>query len=259
MTQLKPLIITGSYNQDQRHGSQSLKYNPIQPSAIGIAMANHGLSLANLKTGRARHEDKADFQRTFARYRGPEIAAGIFLDIVHVSNKLGRGQDLLLAGLFRLICTNGLGVSKNFFNFKIRHTGDTYDNLDTGIAATLAMQGKIGDVVKAMQGTQLTSDQAQDFAQSAARLLVPANADRVAHRLLGLKRVEDDARDLWTVFNVVQENAMRGRNVAYTIKSLDDLGRDRIRQMNVRAIGQNTARDSEFNGALFDLALKVAA
>ena len=256
---MKELNITGSYVQDQRHAIVSDRYNVIQPSAVGEAMANNGMALSTLSTGKAKHADKADFQRTLARYRGPEIAPGIFLDIIHDSKKLGRGVDRLMLGIYRMICTNGLFVGTNFFVHEIRHSGNTLDVLNQGILQALDHTKRLTEVITAMQGKELSKEQAVQFAEQAARLLVPKDAIQVAHRLLKPLRQEDDYRDLWTTFNVVQENAMRGRQITYTLETVEGNGLKKVRAMNTRAIKANTGKDAEFNQGLFDIALKLAA
>ena len=110
-----------------------------------------------------------------------------------------------------------------------------------------------------MQSIQLTSEQGETLAREAAALLVPSDALQVSHRLLRVRRSEDVGHDLWSVFNVVQENAMLGKSVAYTLASVDELGRETKRTMTTRPIKPNTGKDAVFNQNLFDIALKIAA
>ncbi len=260
----KVISISGSYVQDQRHSKVTERYNPIQASSVGQAMTNHGLTLASLSTGRARHEDKANFQRTLSRYRGPSIGDGVNLDIIYDSKHMGRGTDRILLGIYRMVCTNGLFVGSNFFSHAIRHSGDTYANLNEGIGAALAIQSQLADTVKRMQGIQLDAGQREALALEAVKLLTPSDALQVRHRLLkpialpnGTTR--DGDSDLWTTYNLIQENSVKGNNVAYVSKSTDSFGRDNLRNMATRAIKPNSGKDAAFNQALFDAALKLAA
>jgi hypothetical protein len=250
---------SGSYLQTNRHGNVSDRFNVVQPASIGQAMTNHGLNIVSLSTGRAKHADKADFQRTLSRYRGPEIAQGVFLDVVYDSKHMGRGVDKILLGIYRMICTNGLFVGMNFFKHEIRHSGHTYDSINAGIAAALTMQDSIARTIERMQRTQLDASQKEAFALEAVKLLTPANALQVRHRLLAPRRLDDQSNDLWTVYNVVQENGVQGRNVAYTLQDTDSNGLPNVRAMHARQIKPNTGKDADFNQALFDVALKFAA
>jgi hypothetical protein len=263
MSTLKPVVLTGSYLQGNKHANVSAKYNPIQASAVGDAMQSHGLTLSSLSTGRAKHEDKADFQRTLSRYRGPELfqenGKPVHLEVIYDSKHMGRGVDRILLGIYRMVCTNGLFVGKNFFTHEIRHNGATYDNLNVGIAAALNMASKLAQTVQRMQTIQLNDAQKEAFALEAVKLLTPDSALQVRHRLLAPKRAEDTSNDLWTVYNVVQENAMQGRSVGYTLQSLDAFGRPSTRAMTARAIKPNSGKDADFNQALFEVAEKIAA
>lgn len=255
--------ISGSYLQGNRHSNVSDKFNPIQAASVGDAMTRNGLALVSLSTGRAKHADKVDFQRTLSRYRGPEIGRDgdkpMHLDVIYDSKHMGRGVDRILLGIYRMVCTNGLFVGSNFFKFDIRHNGATYENLDQGIAAALTMANKVAETIKRMQSIQLTPEQREQFARDAIALLVPKAAGQVKHRLLKTHRDADQGNDLWTTFNVVQENAVSGRNVVYQLSKADDKGIITVRNQVARPIKANTGKDADFNQGLFDIAAKLAA
>ena len=248
--------ISGSYVQADKHNSVTKRYNPIQASQVGEVMAANGLTLTSLKTGIARHADKLDFQRTFARYRGPEIAPGLYLDIIHDSKKMGRGVDKLLVGIYRLICTNGLVVGSNFFEHKIRHAGNTKSSLDQGIKSALATTERLSKLILNMQTVQLNPSQVAEFESYALKLVVPENAQNVQSNLLKIRRDADRGGDLWSVFNVIQENIMRG-NVAWSTNSSGPNPYNFVvRYHTARQVKVNTNRDREINQALFNIAMK---
>lgn len=255
---MKLLTITNSYIQNNKFETQSDRYNVINPSAVGQAMNSQGLALQTLSTGRARHADKADFQRTLARYRGPEIGNGIYLDIIHDSKKLGRGCDELLLGIYRVVCTNGLITGKSFSNVRIRHSGDTYEQLNNGIAALLAQKDTLAATIERMQNTKLSLEQVNALIDAAIKLVVPEKAFNVRNSLNKIRRQEDKNNDAWSIFNVVQENTVQGK-VSYQLASVNDNGVETVRTYSVRPIKPNTNRDRVVNAALFDAALKLVA
>ena len=263
MLTVKPIVLSTSYLQNDKHTIVSDKFKVIQASSVGDAMQANGLKLVSLQTGRARQEDKANFQRTLSRYRGPMIAEdngkGIFLDVIYSSKHMGRGVDEIFLGIYRMVCLNGLMAGRTFFRQGIRHNGDTYESLNSGIVAALDSAAKLGGIVNNMKQLQLTVDQKQELALEAVKILTPEKALQVKHRLLAPRRTEDTNNDLWSVFNVIQENAVQGHSVGYTLASVDAQGRESRRIMNVRAIKPNTAKDAEFNQGLFDVAAKLVA
>jgi hypothetical protein len=227
----------------------------IQASAVGEVMTANGFSLNSLSTGRALHEDKANFQRTLSRYRGPEIANDgkpIFLDIVYSSKHMGRGVDQLWLGIYRMICTNGLITGQNFFNFGIRHAGDTYQVLDAGIKLALAQRDKLTALIEKSRAITLSPDQYQVLYQSALNSLVPEHATNVRHSLGKVQRMDDAGDSAWLAFNRIQENATNGL-ITYQVENKDDngmvIGR---RNMAVRPVKANTARDTLLNQNLSD-------
>lgn len=255
----KVINFTGSYTQDKRHETVSERFNPIQASQVGLIMNSHGLNVVSISTGKARHTDKIDHQRTLSRFRGPEIAEDTYLDIVLDNKHMGRGVSRLHVGIFRVVCTNGLFTGTSFFNHDIRHSGDTYKNLDLGIVAALKTQDNLTEIIAKMKATHLFPEQREFLALEAVKMLTPVNALYPRHRLLNPNRESDNDSDLWTTFNLVQENSMAGKNIVYTIGSLNDIGQVRQRQMVTRTIKPNSAKDLEFNQAFFDLALKLVA
>ena len=73
---------------------------------------------------------------------------------------------------------------------------------------------RIDDSREAMRSTALTEPQQQAFARAAIALRFDAGHDAPApvteRQMLAPRRGADTAGDLWTTFNRVQENAMRG-------------------------------------------------
>jgi hypothetical protein len=259
---MQNINISGSYTQDQRHAKVSDRFNPIQASQVGEIMASRGLNLVSVSTGNARHEDKKDHQRTLSRFRGPDIADGSFLDIVLDNKHMGRGVSSLHVGIFRIVCTNGLFTGEKFFRYDIRHSGNTYDNLDLGIVAALGVQSKLADVIARMQRIVLTQEQREQMAFETAKLLVPSDALQLRHNLLSPNRTSDTSSDLWTTYNLAQENAMQGKHVLYTVpQTVERLGVSvqTERNMTARAIKQNSAKDLIFNTKLWDIAESLAA
>ena len=247
-----PIRISGSYVQNQRHESVTEKYNPIQASAVGQVMAENGLTLSSLSTGKARHADKVDFQRTLSRYRGPDIGNGNFLDVIYSSKHMGRGVDELWLGVYRMVCTNGLIAGSNFFKFGVRHAGDTYQNLDAGIKLALSHKDKLTALIDKAQSIELTPDQYQVLHAAAIDALVPSDAFDIRHQLDKVRRADDTANNAWVAFNRVQENAMRGA-IVYRKETKDDNGNViDIRNMSVRPVKVNTNRDTALNQSLFD-------
>ncbi len=253
--------VSGSYLQENRHSIVSDGYKVIQAASIGQAMADHGLVLAGQSSGKARKMTYQDHQRTFNRYTTSEdLVTGVKLNVLHQGNHLGRGTDKIFLGFFVLICTNGLSVGASYFESKIRHNGDTYNNLSLAIAEALGQRDSMREVVTAMQAKMLDSQQVKYLIDAAIALLVPSGAVNIREALTKAYRSGDASSSTWDVFNRIQENAMRGGMVAYdTVTTNPDNGLTNLRHMTTRKIKPQSNRDIEFNRSFFDVAAKLAA
>ena len=150
-------------------------------------------------------------------------------------------------GLFRLICSNGLVLATDqMVDMSIRHRNYDFDELRKMVALACGQVEAQTKVMSEMNQTQLTEEEKLTFAESAYRirkgvadgekLEVPMDTLK---SLLSPQRDEDKGNSLWNVFNVVQENIMKGGYIAKTAK-----GKER-KQRGVtsvtRSLGVNVA------------------
>lgn len=255
--------ITGSYLQDNRHTKVSERFQVIQAASVGAALADNGLKLVSLITGRGRHADKKDFQRTVSRYRSNDAFEidGLSLDIIYVSKHMGRGQDELRLGLYRGVCANAWTTGSLFDVSYFRHSGNPLDAIKEGIANVLAQRSKLVDTIRLMQGVTLNAEQIDALAKEYAmiRLANVENPVNVQYRSLANVRRQDDAKlDLFTVANVLQENVIH-EPIAYGVNSTDNKGQPYVRSMHTRRLRESSTQLVDLNAQLFDAALKFAA
>jgi hypothetical protein len=114
--------------------------------------------------------------------------------------------------------------------------------------------------VAEMKQIALSSEERQVFAESAQNLIwgegiVQMNKEvgnDLAARLLRPRRYSDNKSDLWSTFNHIQENAIKG---GIRIVSENEQGRRSMR--NTRAVGA-IDRDAKLNKELMALAQKMS-
>lgn len=255
--------VTTSYLQADKHSSRSERYHAIQPASVGSVLAQKGYNLISLITGRAKHEDKANFQRTISRYRSnePFEIDGLSLDIIYVGNHMGRGCDELILGFYRGVCANQWNVGTNFEVVKVRHSANANQVLSEGIDKLLEQRAKLIETIQKMRSTQLTSEQVIELAKKFATIRLGDVKDIVSidhTALLQVHRDEDKPLDLFTVSNVLQENALRSR-ISYTVHSKDKHGNSTVRNMTSRIVRESSTKMVDLNGQFFDEALKLVA
>jgi hypothetical protein len=136
--------------------------------------------------------------------------------VVLFNNHSAARRATLRAGLWRKVCDNGLVVSIGQYQAEysvIHKDGNSFD-FDQEFERVIEELESITDKLKSWKGINLNFVQQQDFASKA--VLIRNQNDPYwskhfdAHEFLARRRDADRANDLWTVFNVVQENIIKG-------------------------------------------------
>ena len=173
-------------------------------------------------------------------------------EIVFLNSHDGTSAYQLRLGLFRVVCTNGLIVSLSAFPaFKVSHRRDVVDEAIAGALALAERFGTLATLVEQMQRRVLLIDEQIRFADRAMalRFPVPADSGMAASQLLTCRRPEDGGSDLWSTYNRVQENVLRGGLSRRSVNG---------RLMRTRRI-TSIKEDVRLNGALWDLATEWLA
>lgn len=172
----------------------------------------------------------------------------------------GRAFDLYI-GLYRLACRNGMIVAQGeFAHLKIWHTPNmrnAIDNVIEGSFRILEHGEQVMEQVGDMKKIELAHPQQLALAERAHSLRFPDRIDKKGvHKspftpadLLHVRRNEDVPGDLWTTYNVIQENALAG-----LMHTTDEKNHKRVSRP-VRAIG-DTVR---INQALWGAAVEMMA
>jgi hypothetical protein len=194
-----------------------------------------------------------------ARYRSKNALQidGLYSDIVvKVPHLYGAVEAFL--GTYRQICANGLAVGFKFASFKVKHLGNPLIELDRLIPGLVAQNTAMQRDIELMQRYILTSSEVSDLALKAARIrldgLETTIHDIDATTLYVPRRVGDQKRDLWTVFNVIQENLMRSTFRYRILRTVNNEAR--VYNASTRRMRENSVAAIELNRKLWDLALE---
>lgn len=170
----------------------------------------------------------------------------------------GSSAYELMAGLFRVRCLNSLVTQTGTIEeIKVRHSGDVQAKVIDGTYTVLKAAENALAAPQDWSTLRLNSDEKEILAQS-AHMLRFGDADGAVTtpiqpaQLLKQRRADDVSDDLWTTWNVVQENAIKGGLRAF---GRDDLGRPRrVKSRAVTGIDQ----DIKLNKALWHLGAEMA-
>jgi uncharacterized protein DUF932 len=249
--------------QMDAHGSRSSRYAPIPTSLVVQGLRREGFDVIQASQSRARQEDRREYTKHMLRLRRVDAKADraigdVYPEVVLVNANDGSSRYVLSAGLFRLICLNGMTTSdKTFEPIKITHAGDVVERVIEGTYKVLDESITALDHARAWSEIDLNPREQHAFAESARVLRFGDSEGNVtspitAAQLNVPRRRDDDRASLWATFNRVQEHVMNG---GLRGRSVDDLGRSRrVTSRSVNGIDQ----DQRLNRALWLLAENMA-
>jgi len=171
-------------------------------------------------------------------------------EIVFLNSHDGTSAYQLRMGLFRVLCTNGLIVSRGAFPaYCVSHRGNVVDEVVAGALKVAERFESLAAQVERMERRQLLKDEQLAFAEGALALRFPepAQSGMAPSQLLTCRRTDDLGDDLWRVYNRCQENLLRG---GLTRRAPSG------RLTRTRAIS-SIRRDVDLNGKLWDLATQL--
>lgn len=132
-------------------------------------------------------------------------------EILLINSHDGRSSWQLRGGIFRVVCSNGLIVSSgNFGAVNIRHIGHSYEDVISASLKITERMPAIQEKITEMKSVELAPERRHEMAHFAAKLLGGKTQLHNPLDLLTPRRYSDDGRSLWTTFNVIQENLVRG-------------------------------------------------
>ena len=202
---------------NEAHEKTSNKYKFIPTIQVVDILRNQGWEPVQAFESRVRNESRQGFQKhsiRFAQTGNSELIVGDTRpEILLTSAHDGTAAFNFHAALFRMICSNGMVVADTTFQkVGVRHMGFAEEDVIDATYKIVNEVPQIAQSVETFRGVELTNDEQLAFAEAAIKLrwadtgTEPVTADR----LLGRRRYDDQGKDLWKTFNVVQENLIKG-------------------------------------------------
>jgi hypothetical protein len=235
----------------------SEKYAHISTDQIVKDMAKLGWGVVDAKQVRARKDE--GYQKHLVVFRNNDIVINgedgdhAYPQILLTNSHDGKNAFTFTAGLFRMVCENGLVIcSKEFENLKIRHYGYDFEELKNVIGTIVEKLPLTVESMNSFKKKKLRKAQIFEFAKKAAAIRF--GADQLENitinysALVTPTRPEDKGDDLWSVFNVVQEKLVHGM--------FEYVSGTKLRK--ARKI-KNFKQDLDLNAKLYELAVEYAA
>lgn len=209
-----------------KHASRSDRYTYIPTIDVLRGLRKEGFEPFMVAQGNSRVEGKTEFTKHMIRMRHHRDSSGRVQakpeanEIVLINSHDGASSYQMLAGMFRFVCCNGLVVGNVVDDIRIPHKGNIQDDVIEGAFRVLDEFEAVEQHAEAMKALQLEQPEEIAFATAALALrfgeqvveetgghrLAPVSAQQ----LIQARRPEDIGHSLWTTFQRVQENVIRG-------------------------------------------------
>lgn len=266
--------------QTKAHHSRSSRYAFVDTAQVieGVMMA--GFVPTQAVQSRSRVEDKQDYTKHMIRFAHKDsmttaLRVGDSVpQVVMINAHDGSSVYDLEAGLFKLLCSNGLFASgQDFQSVKVYHKGNIVNEVVDGSYRVIEDATKALEVSKQWGQLMLTDGDQKAIAEAAHHVRFADSEGKITtpikpEQLLQARRFEDATPepagyrlggvygfakpDLWTTFNVVQENVIKGG--LHGVRNPQTRERRRVTTRQVNGIDQ----DVRLNRALWMLAEHMA-
>ncbi|REC96671.1 uncharacterized protein DUF932 [Kushneria indalinina DSM 14324] len=194
------------------HESRSDRYAYIPTIDVLEALRGEGFEpffacqTATRKEGRQEHTKHMLRLRHASQIVGKEVN-----EIILLNSHDGTSSYQMLAGCFRFVCANGMVIGDTAGDVRVRHTGEATGEVIEGAYEVLNHMAAVDEQRESMKSVQLKPSEQRALASAALSYRwedkpAPVTEDAI----LMPRRSEDRGADLWSTFNRVQENMLRG-------------------------------------------------
>ncbi len=218
-----------------------------------------GYEVVDAKQVKARKKSTNGYQKHMITLEHPKYkveGSKEYPQILLTNSHDGGNAFTLSAGIFRLVCSNGLVIkTEDYGSARLVHKGYSFEAVQKLVKEFEETVSEVLNKITEMKKVQLTKEQQIEFAKQAALLRFKAksyNEDNIADvvsidDLLNVERKEDAGNGLYEVFNRVQESLINGK---YTYLGTKDKPR------KARPI-KNFKQNIEVNKKLSELAFEL--
>ena len=236
------------------------KYTHIPTDQVIKDMELLGWGVVDAKEVQSRKESTNGFQKHLVVFRNNDVVITgedgdtVYPQVLLTNSHDGKNSFQFTAGLFRMICENGLVIATDEFeDLKMRHMGYTFEDLQVLIRGMVEKLPLTVEAMNKMKAVELEEDQMFNLAKSFLDIRVEGTKNtydkHAIEEVLNVQRKKDEGNMLWEVFNRVQENIIEG-NFEYKTPS------GKVRQARII---KNFKQNQDVNKKMFNKALELVA
>jgi len=233
------------------HESRGDRYAYIPTFKVLDAMKSQGFHPFEVRQTKVRDHGRREHTKHMVRLRHESSMrqnGGEFQEIILINSHDGTSSYQLMAGFFRMVCSNGLIAGDINTDVRVRHTGDVVNDVIEGSFEVLKNMQEIEHRKESFKAIELLPREQLILAEQAQAIRWGDDAPVAADKLLRPRRREDVAPTLWNTYNKIQENLLKGG-----VGGRSATGR----RISTRAV-QGVSENVKLNRALWALTEKMA-
>jgi len=201
----------------------SKHYSFVPTSNVINDLRSMGWECVDAKQVKARKKSTRGYQKHMITFEHPKYkveGAEEYPQLLLTNSHDGGNAFQLSAGIFRLVCSNGLVIkTEDYGSARLVHKGYSFEAVQKLVNTFVETIDETLTRIIAMKQVELDKEQQMEFAKQAALLRFTAksyNEDNISDvvdldDLLNVERKEDAGDGLWEVFNRVQESLVNGK------------------------------------------------
>ncbi|EFS9643758.1 DUF945 domain-containing protein [Salmonella enterica] len=203
---------TPSVFGEDKHISRSEKYTYIPTITLLENLRREGFQPFFACQSRVRDPERRDYTKHMLRLRrAGQITGQQVPEIIVLNSHGGESSFQLLPGVFRSVCTNSLVCGQSFGEIRVPHRGNIVEKVIEGAYDVLNVFDRVEEKREAMQSLLLPPPAQLALAKAALTYRFGEEHQPVTTaQVLTPRRREDYGQDLWSVWNTLQENLLKG-------------------------------------------------
>ena len=195
-----------------KHESRSDRYTYIPTITLLDSLQREGFQPFFACQTRVRDQSKREHTKHMLRLRRVgQITGKQVPEIILLNSHDGSSSYQMLPGLFRAVCQNGLICGESFGEVRVPHKGNVVEKVIEGAYEVLGIFDRVEEKRDAMQSLLLPPPAQQAMAKAALTYRFGEEHQPVTEsQILSPRRWQDESNDLWTTYQRIQENLIKG-------------------------------------------------
>ena len=247
-------------HQCTAHEDASNRYRQIPTASMVHAIEQEGWIPHQVVENKVLKPSRDGFQTHRVLFHNPDLPTvnGSIPRIMLTNSHDAKKSYQIAIGILRFVCANGMLVSTNWSDYKVKHTGNAINDALEATKKLTANASRVAASIEGFSSIQVNRDLRLAFNREAAKLRYDeklVEIEPTAKYLDNPNRHADQENDLWSLYNRVQENLIRGKHRYLPKKTEENAWPTSKKAREIKAFEAS----DKINKGLWELAERFAA